>query len=172
MVNSSSNYVIKIKVHKKFANGKVLFHLNLNGKVKRRASEKIIWIRFLFAVFIRRRDEWRIFDNGRRWQNQQWSAIEQTHFRVSCRSESLLYSFYYNFMTLHIRDGKEKVRRTIFIANGDNKLEVGLMRIVFVRRKTLPYRRAKIKFRLITQSVGINWIYALKKKKLKHVGGE
>lgn len=57
-----------------------------------------------------------------------------------------------------------------FYCQCDNKLEVGLMRIVFVRRKTLPYRRAKIKFRLITQSVGINWIYALKKRKIKACG--
>lgn len=34
--------------------------------------------------------------------------------------------------------GEEKVCRTIFIANGDNKLEVGLMSIVFVEGNFSP----------------------------------
>lgn len=59
-------------------------------------------------------------------------------------------------MTLHILDDEGKVCRTIFIANGDNKLEVALMRIVFGGEKLCPRRSAKIKFCLITQLVEIN----------------
>lgn len=80
----------------------------------------------------------------------------------STDSKWLVYSFYYNFMTLYSRsldddDDEEKFffvcKRFIFV-NGDNKLEVTEMRIVWA--KLLPHFSGKIKFRFIYQQSSQN----------------